>query len=254
MNESAFDHEALVYDSNFTHTGIGKMQRKQVWKLVDCIDINQSSFILEINCGTGEDASYWGKRSKNYLGTDVSSEMIAIARKKNPSLNFEVRDFKDMQSVKGQFDIIFSNFGGLNCVNHHSLNHIIENLSGKLAPGGRIICVIMGKKCIWDNLFLLLKGKTKDLGRRNTNESLKVHVKNVDVETWYYDPRQLKKINHMRATKIKPIGLFVPPSYLASYFEKRPRLLKLLNALDSLFRFSFLANYADHFYIELEKK
>ena len=254
MNHSAFDHEAIVYDNNFTNTGIGKMQRRQVWKLLDRIDFDQTSSILEVNCGTGEDAYYWGRRTKKYIGTDASSEMISVARKKNPSLNFEVKNFNEIHSVEGQFDIIFSNFGGLNCVNQHSLNEIIQSFSAKLAPSGKIICVIMGKKCFWDNLFLLLKGKTKDLGRRNTNESLNVHVKNVHIETWYYGPMQLKKINQVRATKIKPIGLFVPPSYLAAYFDKRPKFLKALNVLDTLFRFSFLANYADHFYIELEKK
>ena len=253
MKERAFDNEASIYDSNFTNTGIGKAQRNQVWRLLDLISKENSNNILEINCGTGEDAKYWVKRSVHYTGTDISSQMIEVARKKVPSAVFDTSGFEEVCSKNAKFDIIFSNFGGLNCVDYLTLTTTIQALSEKLNPGGKIICVLMGRKCIWDNFFLLLKGKLKHIGRRNTDNPIKVNVANTDVNTWYYSPKQIKKIKGVNSIKLNPIGLFVPPSYLSSYFDKRPKLLRFLNTMDRRFSFRFLSNFADHYYIELEK-
>ena len=57
----AFDRVASSYDELFTHTAIGRAQRKQVWeKLLAAFP--PGSRILELNCGTGEDARFLAAR------------------------------------------------------------------------------------------------------------------------------------------------------------------------------------------------
>jgi len=48
--------------------------------------------VLELGCGDGRDAKEILKGTKNYAGIDYSSELIELARAKNPKTKFEVRD------------------------------------------------------------------------------------------------------------------------------------------------------------------
>ena len=59
--------------------------------------------ILEIGCGTGDTLAALN-RSRG-MGIDISENMIEIARKKFPHLQFEVGDFEDLQIDK-QFDFV----------------------------------------------------------------------------------------------------------------------------------------------------
>jgi hypothetical protein len=50
------------------------------------------------------------------------------------------------------------------------------------------------------------------------------------------------------------VGLFLPPSDAFAVIEKRPRLLRLLTALeDYCTRFAPLAYFADHYWIEFKR-
>ena len=53
----AFDSLAAKYDDLFTRSMIGRAQRGAVWDaLIDTFE--PGSHILELNCGTGEDALF----------------------------------------------------------------------------------------------------------------------------------------------------------------------------------------------------
>jgi hypothetical protein len=82
-------------------------------------------------------------------------------------------------------------------------------------------------------------------------------IDGVKFKTYYYSPADIKKIfaDRYEVVGIRPIGLFVPPTYMEGYFTSRKFSLKCLSLLDRIFgRVSFLSNYADHFLIILEKK
>ncbi len=53
----------------------------------------------------------------------------------------------------------------------------------------------------------------------------------------------------------KPIGLFIPPSYLEPLIQKNKLLLPVVKWLENAFgNIGFLANYSDHIYIEMKLK
>mmetsp|Transcript_16448 Transcript_16448/g.24871 ORF Transcript_16448/g.24871 Transcript_16448/m.24871 type:complete len:128 (+) Transcript_16448:22-405(+) len=60
--EALFDNLADVYDSSFCHTTVGRLLRHQTWKDLDeafatsKFKSKQAAPILEIGCGTGDDA------------------------------------------------------------------------------------------------------------------------------------------------------------------------------------------------------
>ena len=83
-----FDHTAHNYDQNFTSSPIGKVQRDLVFKsLESCFLISNQTRVLEINCGTGEDALHFGELGANVLATDISGKMVTVARQKTLHLD-----------------------------------------------------------------------------------------------------------------------------------------------------------------------
>src|SRR3984893_19402209 len=81
---TAFDGVADSYDEVFTHSMIGRAQRRKVWaKLLAAFP--RGSRILELNCGTGEDARYLVERGRSVFACDASHSMIQVAKRRSRS-------------------------------------------------------------------------------------------------------------------------------------------------------------------------
>ncbi len=258
---SDFDLAAPQYDTIFTYSNIGKAQRKLVFKHIKPIlQQGKKLSILELNCGTGADAITFAKMHHDVIATDISEGMIAVAKaKKHPkNVAFKVQDINTISTktfIK-KFDVIFSNFGGLNCLSKEQLQAFLEKTTDLLLPNGKLILVVMPKQCLWERFYFTLKGDRAKAKRRNTNESVVANVDGVGVETWYYNPRDISAIADVNftTTKVKPIGVTIPPSYLEKSFVAKFPMLPIFKGLDSIITASSLAKYADHFLIVLEKK
>lgn len=261
-----FDNYALTYDAHFTNTTIGRMQRKRVWKHLNKLLNTHTSFdILEINCGTGEDAIFMAEAGHQVTATDNSMEMIGVAKekakqyaiKKGPvfiQCSFEelADQFKDRR-----FDLVFSDFGGINCISAQELEKLRDDIGNLLKPGALCMMVVMGNACVWENFYFLIKGKWKTAFRRKNKKGVDVVVGEEMMKTWYYSPSKVKKlfVGKFDLIKTKPIGIYIPPSYLQPFFNNKKGLLKFLNFLESIFgRISLFSNLADHYCIQFSRK
>ncbi len=258
---SDFDIASKHYDNVFTFSKIGKAQRQRVYKNVhDIFRPKKLLSILELNCGTGEDALHMANLGHNILATDISEQMITVANSKKgiKNLKFKVQDINslDNTSIKHPFDVIFSNFGGLNCLSPQELSSFFSKASKLLNDNAKLILVIMPKHCLWERFYFRLKGERQKSIRRNTNKSVPVNVDGVKVNTWYYNPDDIINLtqNKFRAVKIKPIGLAIPPSYMEASILTKTGVFHILLMLEKLLCFSKFSKYADHFLIELEKQ
>lgn len=268
MMKKDFDHIAKDYDIDFTYSEIGKCQRNSVYRYLNKSPKNLN--ILELNCGTGEDAIWLAKQGNQVLATDISDEMIKVAKQKGAEINnlkFETIDINKLSdlceslvtfAVKSKFDLIFSNFGGLNCLSKKELKNFFHSASQLLHKNGKLILVIMPKNTLWERFYFILKIDFKKVFRRNTNKALEVNVENnpevSGVKTWYYNPKDIKEIAkpYFKMVITKPIGFFIPPSYLENYFKKHKRLLRILDQLEKrIGKFGFLSRFSDHYLIEL---
>jgi ubiquinone/menaquinone biosynthesis C-methylase UbiE len=257
-----FDTIALQYDHSFSYSEIGSRMRKIVWNMLSKkIDHSKPLNILEINCGTGEDAIHLANNGHEVVATDVSAEMIKVAKSKlsGNKLKFEVCSYFEIKDrFKGQqFDVIFSNFGGLNCANEKELKAVLNNIDSLLRPGGKLIAVIMGRRCVWEILYYSLKGRVKNAFRRQTKGGVNTTLGKERFLTYYYSPKQVQKLSPVTFKFIasKPVGFFLPPTYAEGYFKKHPGQLNLLNYLEQKVNsFGILSNMADHFMIEMRKE
>lgn len=255
-----FDIAAAQYDTTFTFSKIGKAQRAMVYKYLNpIIQKKEKLSILELNCGTGEDAIQLARLGHNVLATDISEGMINVAKAKSHSKNlqFQTQDINTLNRThfKKEFDVIFSNFGGFNCISQQQIKEFFQTASNLLNPNGKIVLVIMPKHCLWERLYFILKGDLKRANRRNTNEAIPVNVEGVYVNTWYHNPESIVSscANNFNVDDIKPVGLAIPPSYLENSFLSNRLFISIYKGIDYLFTSSYWSKYADHFLIELTK-
>lgn len=295
----AFDSIANDYDKSFTHTALGRSMRERVWQILEDLLIRRFGDLkmnfqnnqittspnpqaLELNCGTGEDAIWLARQGWQVLATDVSAEMVEVARAKAAAqlsesssaekrLQFQVCSFSEIGRFSGRkFDLVFSNFGGLNCASPEDLQKLSFDLQKLVASGGVFIAVVMSRFCWQETLYFLLKGKPREAFRRWNRKPVNARLdEKTIVPTWYYSPKEFARLfcttdlevrraereerRTWKSVVQRPVGFWLPPSYLSPFFEKRPRLLGFLNFLEKNLAPAWLAPASDHFLICLEK-
>lgn len=256
-----FDKAAVDYDADFTHSEIGKYQRSRVWKyLLRSVNGRGQLSILELNCGTGEDAKRLASYGHIVTATDISYQMLDVARAKN--YNNSVRllrvDLNQLgeHNFSNEFDVVFSNFGGLNCIDHHTMKKLGRQIIEMLKPQGQFISVIMPQFCLIESIYFLLKHQ-KSAAFRRAKEYAIANVSGQSVKTWYFSPKRMSSLMPPSFTllSVKPIGLFLPPSYLAQFFTHWPTVLTILNKLELWFgHFRWQAAISDHYFIQFVKR
>ena len=94
-----FDIMAETYDEDFTLSSIGQLQRACVWDAIGSLVNNKlvPLKILEINCGTGEDAIHFAKLGHQVMATDLSATMIAKAGNKLARLGHDANNLNLQQ-------------------------------------------------------------------------------------------------------------------------------------------------------------
>ena len=264
--QSPFDILAETYDADFTQSQIGKLQRKRVWKFLDAIlqTSGKSLKILEINCGTGEDAIRLAAMGHAVIATDASEIMIEKAQRKRELSNISSIQIEFIQSSFDElkqsfndekFDLVFSNFGGINCIDKAGITKLSNDLFSITNPDGYLFLTVMSRFCLWEILYYTSKGKLSTAFRRQQKE-VQFKVNGSSIPVYYYSPRDLKKLfqSKFKLVETHPAGLFIPPSYLEKQFSKRPHWLNRLNRWEErLGKYRMFSPLADHYCIILKQ-
>lgn len=265
-NSAAFDAVAEAYDDQFTNTAIGRAQRERVWHFLQEIKSRYAfQNVLECNCGTGVDAEWLAGQGASVVATDVSPEMVAITRKRalNSGIQVQTAVCKlqdiDMESEvlkRAPYDVLFSNFGGLNCLSPEEIRHWNDQVKSILTEGGMLALVIMSRFSWWETLYFLAKGKVREAFRRFRRNAVPARLDaDTTIPTWYYGPQELASL--LTGFEVKtcyPVGFWLPPSYLEPLFRRFPKWLHALNWLEKKGAAAWLAPASDHFFILLERK
>lgn len=260
-----FDHIAPSHNTLFMQTVIGQLQRKRVWKYLEEITPGLNGLeILELTCGTGEDAELFGDRGFNIVATDLSEEMLKVTQQKIQQFSLQSKissyyidlDTFDETVFNKKFDLIFSNFSGVNCISPGGMQKLLKKIPSILAPGGRVVAVVMPKRCMWETIHFMTKLQFTKAFRRWTDKGVRTDPGSA-IRTWYYQPGRIMRWarGSFRVNRIMPVGITVPPGFLERFFRRRKRTLFRLYSLEKkLSRFSFLAGLSDHYIIDLQLK
>ena len=162
IKENAFDAIAATYDASFSKTIIGANQRRLVRMHLQTFLKGKGLLkILEINCGTGDDALWLASLGHEVVATDASALMIAEAKRKASITSAEYKisffqcSFEKLYSnfKDEKFDLIFSNFSGLNCIAPGELQILGSDLNFILYTNGHLAAVIFGKFTFWEFFY-----------------------------------------------------------------------------------------------------
>lgn len=94
--------------------------------------------LLDVACGTGEHARFFKQRFA-VEGVDISPDMLAVARRKNPDLRFFLGDMRDFE-LNGRYDAVtclFSSIGYLLTLDE--VKQAVGNMKRHLAEKGVIL-------------------------------------------------------------------------------------------------------------------
>ncbi|HTE31816.1 MAG TPA: methyltransferase domain-containing protein [Chryseolinea sp.] len=260
-----FDHIA-TYDSLFTRSIIGQLQRKQVWRYLQKITPQLKGLeILELNCGSGEDAMLFSEKGVNLVATDISEEMLKVTVQRANQFSMQNRissQFLDPESFDEtvfdkKFDLIFSNFGGLNCIQPESVKRLLNKIPSILAPGGRFVGVVMPKFCFTESMYLLMTFRFGQVFRRSTSKEVMLELPGGILKSWYYSPSQIRRWSgeKLRLIRTLPVGFATPPAYLEPSFADKKSLLFRLSRWGKRFdQVSIFSGISDHYLIDLQLK
>jgi SAM-dependent methyltransferase len=255
----AFDSIAADYDHLFTNSKIGRAQRAVVWERAACI-FPAGSHILELNCGTGEDAAFLAGKGIEVTACDASALMIDQARSRQAgngagSMNFHLLPSECLHELPftEMFDGILSNFSGLNCI--ADLAPIAAQLAGRLKPNAPALLCLSTRFCVWEMLHYLLHGDLHRAFRRCAGVS-EARIGSTTFPVYYPTLNSLSRSFHpfFRIRSVIGIGICVPPSYMETWAIGNPRLFGLCEAVDSIVRtWPGIRVLGDHMLLHMER-
>ena len=254
--EKAFSNQSGVFDELYSRDTIVNYKRDRVRGHV-LRYLSPGGNILELNSGTGEDALFFAQKGHKVHATDISTGMQEQLKRKvkafgmEESVTNELCSFTMLHELKnkGPYDLIFSNFAGLNCTGE--LDVVLASLNNLLKPDGVVTLVILPKFCLWEFL-LLFKGHAKTAFRRFFSRNGRTaHVEGVYFKCWYYNPSYIIKRlkNQFVLLSVEGLCTTVPPSYLEGFAEKHPAAYTFLKKKEEKLKSSWPWKVIGDYYI-----
>jgi ubiquinone/menaquinone biosynthesis C-methylase UbiE len=258
----AFNSQSGIFDHLFSQNTIIQYKRLRVRQHV-LKYLSPDSQILELNSGTGEDAIWFAKKGCHVHATDISAGMMEVLLQKvrtaglEKSVSQELCSFTELGNLKrkGPYDLIFSNFAGLNCTGE--LQKVLSAFDYLLKPGGMVTLVLLPPFCLWE-ILLLFKGKYRTAFRRfSGKKAVPARVEGHKIHCWYYKPAYLigRLKSNFDVFDLEGLCTLVPPSYMQDFPEKYPGLYKYLKNKEDRWRKKWPWKFiGDYYILSLKKK
>jgi ubiquinone/menaquinone biosynthesis C-methylase UbiE len=250
--KAAFSLQSEIFDDYEEQNEILKWMRSVTREHV-LKNLKRGDKILELNAGTGLDAVYFASKGFNVHAIDISEGMIEKLKFKVNALELqnkvtcELLSFTELHELTGRsFDYIFSNFGGLNCVDN--LAKVTRHFKHILNPGGRVTFVIMPRVCPWE-IALMLKGNFRTAFRRLHQGGVNANIEGVKFWTYYHGLHDVKKAlgKDFRLIESRGLASLSPPPYMENFPRRYSKLYHYLANLDDrVSRYFPLNRWADH--------
>jgi SAM-dependent methyltransferase len=141
----AFDGAAADYDRTWGLNPVGLRFRQLVHERLAALFASNDR-VLDLGCGTGEDAVFLASRGVAIGAIDVSAAMIERTREKAAARGLEARlqlvhgSIEALSAFRPTWDGAYSNFGALNCVDTAA---VAARLADLLRPGARVLLCVM---------------------------------------------------------------------------------------------------------------
>jgi len=262
-----FDRAAQMYDATFgppDDSGHGSplvhwLRQEHQVVLHDMFKSGVS--VLELGCGTGEEALALAKSGYSVLGIDISKAMVRQAETKaavyglQRSVSFRTlaAGQLDMLDERGPFQGAYASLGTLNT--EPDLAVVARGLHRLLEPGAAFVATVMSRHCAYEILYNLVRLKPqRTLKRGPAWRETRAGVGGVDAPVRFYSPGQFAAAfePYFTVESVRAFPLWMPPVHLHELYRARPDHYRRLEAWDRRMRFwRGFRGWGDHFLMVL---
>jgi len=246
---AAFGKQSHHFETDDSSNLVLQEWRKRIYSHVNQF-IKPKSRILELNAGTGIDATYFARLGHTIHATDISNGMIAKLKEKvsvfSGNISVQQVSFDRLDNVGGKFDYVFSNFGGLNCI--EDLREVTRHLPGLLNEGAFVTWVIMPRISPWEWTWAL-KGKFAEAFRRLRKRGANAHLEGEYFYTYYHSVDKIERSFGLEFQLLKSegLGIFSPPPAAQNFVGRFLGLTNFLTRFDRvLSKISPFSRWGDH--------
>jgi len=222
---------------------------------------NPGDRLLELGCGTGEEAVQLAKKGIRVLLTDSSESQVESARRRiqreglESLLTARVWAIEELDALtrelgEGAFDGAFSSFGALNCA--PGIERLPKDLHTLIRPGGRFLCSVMNRTCAWELLSGLASLRPGRAFRRIGAPAAAIEgVPDSQRRVRYFTPVEMedmfRPMFQIEGLRDHPL---LPPPYLDGVFRRLPGYLKWAARKDD----GALRGLGDHLFIRMKRR
>jgi len=248
----AFSRQAAHYDESETGNEILRWMRDHV-RTHTLSYLSAGNHILELNAGTGADAFFFADRGFYVHATDLSDGMIEELNRKvsqhglGNKVTVQKCSYTHLSEVAGQFDYVFSNFGGLNCV--EDLSQVANQIKRLLKPGGCLTWVIMPRICPWE-LLSFFWGNFNLSVRRLRQPVANARIEDISFNCYYHSPESVMRAlgQEFQLEKLQGLASWSPPPHMSSFPKRFRGLYRFLAWMDGkTATWPPFNRWADHF-------
>ncbi|WP_152968835.1 class I SAM-dependent methyltransferase [Ardenticatena maritima] len=258
--QSAFDALAPCYDALFSsaHNALMAWLRRENLALMQRL-FPPGGRLLEIGCGTGEEAVALARLGYTVWATDVAPGMVEQAAKRAAAMG--VRDrvhtlvvpARDVGTlgVSSFFDGAFTSFGALNC--EPDVQAWVQAMFTLLRPHAPLMCSVMNRWAVWEMAWYALHGEPRQAVRRLGGGWRQARMPTAEghalVSVRYFSEREMRRVLAPAFTveTVAAWPLLLPPPYLDALFRRWRALFARLEWLERRVRsLPFCRALGDH--------
>jgi SAM-dependent methyltransferase len=213
----------------------------------------------------------------------ISFQPTANTQPPIPNTQYPIPNTQPSAFSPQSFSLAYANFGVINCLS--DWQPLAAWLAGQVHVGGLVAFGVMSPYCLWETAWHGLHGDWQVATRRWRKQGAAFSPQpsgiSHQVSALSYQPLAISQYPipntqqpianslihyptiarlthdfapHFRRVHVEPLGVFLPPSDVYGVLEKRPRLLRLLMAMDErIGQACKLALFADHYWIEFKR-
>lgn len=240
----AFDSAALSYDRDSRSNPMMRWLRVRSLRVL-LANFTAGDYVLEVGCGTGEEAVALARKGIRVFATDASAGMVEKTNEKASAEAFprgtvqaHVLPAQELRSLvgehgRGRFSGAYSSLGALNCA--PSLEASASTLAELVRPGGKVVISLLGKYCLWETVWYLVARKPGTAFRRWRGLAWGTAVAGGDLMPVYYWPlRQVEAAlrRDFEIRRVRSLPWALPPTYAGGFIGRHPALMRLLNRVE----------------------